>query len=258
MKKNLKILLAVVLLLCVLGVAGVLAWERDNIADFFAQETTSAHPDNTGPRPTFHWSTAPYGPDSLIRENELAGFAGFVGVWSRLGGPEGELIYGSLEGVEMRTEYALYPSGVQTVRVNITNRGDKPLEWGGEPIRVDAAEVTDPELFDYTVYKGSEFVLEYWDGSAWKYCPPKDRNLIHQYQGTALPTGVTTAEAPVSNYVLPGDGYYRIYVGVLEYLPQGGDFVLYSIFEVSSGAAPTLTEERAAELIREPPWAANE
>jgi len=132
------------------------------------------------------------------------------------------------------------------------------LEWGGEPVRVDISEVTDPDLLLYTVYKGSEFVVEYWDGSVWKYCPPKDRNLIYQYQETVLPSGVTTVEAPVSNYILPGDGYYRIYVGLMGYVPQGGDFFLYSIFEVSSGTALTLTEERAAELIREPPWVSSD
>lgn len=254
MKKKLKVLLAVILMLCVLGVAGVLA--RDGIAEFFTPETTAAHSDNTGPRPTFVWSTAPYSPDSLTRADELAGFAGFVGVWSRIGA-DGQMLYGSLDDVEMRTELALYPPDVQTVRVNLTNHGGKPLEWGGEPILVDAAEMSDPELLSYTVYKGSEFVVEYWDGSAWQYCPPKDRNLIYQYQECALADGLTTVEAPVSNYVLPGDGYYRIGLSVMERIPQGGDFRLYSIFEVASDDTLTLTEERAAELIREPPWAAN-
>jgi hypothetical protein len=198
----------------------------------YADETTSAWvpgPGETQEPPALTWHAAPYLPDSYTRAHAADGFPGFAGVWSRVDA-DGQMIDARLSCWDMRTERALYAPDTRAVRLTITNMNDQNLLWYGEEV----------------------FVLQYWDGGVWETCQPKDSNLVLQAHEQALAKGETKATFPLGEYALPGEGYYRIHTSIDVVSPKGYPYQLFSIFEISSGGALTLSEASAARLIREP------
>jgi len=256
MRRRIAFIAAVALFLAAVGGVGAVARSRGNLLNAFttfavpAQESTIAQApyveestsawepgpyDTTQEPPAVVWHTTPYLPDSrstwetTFPMHLTGGFPGFAGVWSRVDA-DGQMIDARLSCWDMRTQYALYAPDTRAVRLTITNLNDQNLLWYGEEV----------------------FVLQYWDGEVWETCQPKDPNLVQQSHEQALAKGETKATFPLGEYALPGEGYYRIHTSIDVVSPKGYPYQLFSIFEISSGGAFTLSEASAAQLIREP------
>ena len=231
MRKRIALAAAVVMIIAALGSVGAIArknLDRPSTDQYLVETTTAWEPDpnHMETAPVLTWNAAPYVPEFLIRANGTAGFPGFAGVMSRLDA-DGSMINARLTCWDMRTESALYAPDTQTMNVTITNKTDQNLLWYGEEC----------------------FILQYWDGGAWETCQTKDPNLVLHSREQALTKGETKATFRLADYALPGEGYYRIHTSIDVHSPKGYPYQLFSIFEI--GESLTLTEERAALLLRE-------
>ena len=158
------------------------------------------------------------------REGKTAGFPGYT--WG----------YSPINGLEMRTDYALYAPGEKEIRVTITNNSGKELMWWG----------------------AGEYSLQYWDGYGWLRCsvfpewgpnPPPEQEMIFE----PLPNGKTQTAYSLKGWEAPVEGFYRMTVTARElgeqYVDSQTDFRMQAVFELSSSSTPKLTQELAAKLI---------
>jgi len=155
------------------------------------------------------------------RADKTAGYPGYTWGW---------LSFGELE---MRTEYALYTTDVQEIRVTITNNSGRELLWWGD--------------------EGYGFDLQYWDGAGWhRYqtggwnAPPDPESFLE-----VLAPGQTQVTYVIDSFNLPAEGFYRLTVrarALGESSEALWDLRMQAVFEISS-STPRLTQEVAARLL---------
>ena len=230
--KRALLAMAVVMLLLITMVFSVSAL-REPVVEFIAEIYHMFFPGDK-PEYLYELETTRYlqegetGPTTAVwqgsgRTDKAAGFPGYTWGWV------------SVDGLEVRTEYAKYAPGVKEIRVIVTNNTGK----------------------EFVCASGGNFTLQYWDGYGWHLCPiPPFWNFIPHPDPDVLfetlPPGQTQAVSSMWGWEPPVEGFYRITIMAREIKEEYNDpdhIHMQAVFEISSSSTPKLTQKLAEELI---------